>query len=335
MDWIRRNWPDLLIGIALFSVITGIVATLLSGGTILPTSSSSDVNNDFNAQPSPSYLSSVATVDEPTNASFRNSDVTPVSTGNNNITVLQPNQKPINSDNSTRGTSLTSDNLVSSSVNSSDLTPVAEPRATPTNTIATAPDSTDLEVVNLANADSATKIYKISVGAFGNLDNARKLVAEVGNMGYKSGLDKSGNFSVVYVGPFSSRQQADVVAKQLKASNYEASIYSEDTSQPVATPIATTNQTTPVNQITATTNSTPSANISENSYLQVGAYRSGELSIPQSNQLASLGFKVMEYRENGFVKLMLGPYSSSEVVNIKTQLAAQGIDSFPRSIVLQ
>ena len=58
MDWIRRNWPDLLIGVALFSVITGIVATLLSGGTILPTSSSAEVNNDFqptSTEPSSTY----------------------------------------------------------------------------------------------------------------------------------------------------------------------------------------------------------------------------------------------------------------------------------------
>lgn len=36
MDWIRRNWPDLLIGLALLAVISGIIATLLTGGTILP-----------------------------------------------------------------------------------------------------------------------------------------------------------------------------------------------------------------------------------------------------------------------------------------------------------
>ena len=38
MDWIRRNWPDLLIAIALVAVIAGIIATLLSGGSLWPTS---------------------------------------------------------------------------------------------------------------------------------------------------------------------------------------------------------------------------------------------------------------------------------------------------------
>ena len=33
MDWIRRNWPDLIIGFALLAVIAGIIATLLSGGS--------------------------------------------------------------------------------------------------------------------------------------------------------------------------------------------------------------------------------------------------------------------------------------------------------------
>lgn len=40
MDWIRRNWPDLLIAIALVAVIAGIIATLLSGGSLWPTSGS-------------------------------------------------------------------------------------------------------------------------------------------------------------------------------------------------------------------------------------------------------------------------------------------------------
>ena len=39
MDWLRRNWPDLLIGIALLAVIAGIVATLLTGGSFFPLNS--------------------------------------------------------------------------------------------------------------------------------------------------------------------------------------------------------------------------------------------------------------------------------------------------------
>src|SRR5690606_5592245 len=36
MDWLRRNWPDLLIGVALVAVIAGIIATLVSGGSFFP-----------------------------------------------------------------------------------------------------------------------------------------------------------------------------------------------------------------------------------------------------------------------------------------------------------
>ncbi|MBA2666654.1 MAG: hypothetical protein H0U69_06450, partial [Trueperaceae bacterium] len=38
MDWLRRNWPDLAIGVALVAVIAGIVATLLTGGSFFPPS---------------------------------------------------------------------------------------------------------------------------------------------------------------------------------------------------------------------------------------------------------------------------------------------------------
>ena len=39
MDWLRRNWPDLLIGLALVAVIAGIIATLISGGSFFPAGS--------------------------------------------------------------------------------------------------------------------------------------------------------------------------------------------------------------------------------------------------------------------------------------------------------
>ncbi len=331
MDWIRRNWPDLLIGVALFSVITGIVATLLSGGTILPTSSG-NVNNDFaEAESSPSYLSSVTAVDEPTNVSarYRSSETVASTENSSQITVVQPSQTLATSEprNVPSGSAIS--NNANSRAASSTLNPVVAPRETPTNITTSSPDLSSLEVTNLAD-DSSAKIYKISVGAFGNPDNARKFVGEIDGLGYKAGLDKSGNYSVVYVGPFSNRQQADRVAEQLRILNYEASIYSEETHQPVATPVTTTNA---VNQIVAAPSSTSTT--SGNFYLQVGAYRSGNLSIPQRNQLEQRGYRVMEYRENGFIKLMLGPYSSDNVTTMKAQLTAQGIDSFPRNLTVQ
>jgi tetratricopeptide (TPR) repeat protein len=36
MDWLRRNWPDMAIGLALVAVIAGIVATLITGGSFFP-----------------------------------------------------------------------------------------------------------------------------------------------------------------------------------------------------------------------------------------------------------------------------------------------------------
>ena len=34
MDWFRRNWPDLALGVALVAVVALIVVTLLSGGSL-------------------------------------------------------------------------------------------------------------------------------------------------------------------------------------------------------------------------------------------------------------------------------------------------------------
>lgn len=50
MDWIRRNWPDLLIGIALVAVIAGIIATLLTGGSFFPLGQSNQVDDRQNGR---------------------------------------------------------------------------------------------------------------------------------------------------------------------------------------------------------------------------------------------------------------------------------------------
>ena len=46
MDWLRRNWPDLLIGVALVAVIAGIIATLISGGSFFPVGKNARVGTD-------------------------------------------------------------------------------------------------------------------------------------------------------------------------------------------------------------------------------------------------------------------------------------------------
>lgn len=48
MDWIRRNWLDLLIGFAFLAVILGIIITLFNGGSIFP-SRNNDVDDNNTA----------------------------------------------------------------------------------------------------------------------------------------------------------------------------------------------------------------------------------------------------------------------------------------------
>ena len=327
MDWIRRNWPDLLIGIALFSVITGIVATLLSGGTLIPQhASGTGPDSKPTIQKSDSYSESLS---EPINASarsFRGQETTPVTAAVNVVPstsvqeetfiAAQPISAPVTT---TTAATITNNNANSgSNTTATTTTPVAVPQATPTRVEAETPVPSS-QNDDLTNTSSEAKIYKVSMGTFGNPDNANRLLNEMSNTGYKAGIEKSGSYSVVYLGPFTSQSQADEVANRLKASNYDVRVYSQGTDKPVAS------------QVTATPTSASAAS-SGRSYLQVGAYASSDSAVPQRSQLEQLGYKVMEHRENGFVKLMVGPYGLNELTTIKTQLATQGIDSFQKSI---
>lgn len=326
MDWIRRNWPDLLIGVALFSVITGIIATLLSGGTILPERTSTSAN-DFelsaqSAQPSPSYQRSVNVAGEPTTVSTRSLYGESVTANASAVTVLSPQRssEPRNSH--------------QSSINAQVSPPVVSPNRNVETSALAADNIVNNQIAN--NQNSTTKIYKLSAGAFGNPINAKNSVVAIEGMGYKTWVEQSGNLSLVYVGPFSQRQQAEFAASQLRAANYETNVYSVDSE----TPATTVNQAR-ANQSTTPSTSRPSVEpsvepafrevVAGNSYLQVGAYHTNEHSAPHRNQLEQLGYTVIERRENGLLKLILGPYRSNEVSIVKTQLKAKGFDSFVRN----
>ena len=94
--------------------------------------------------------------------------------------------------------------------------------------------------------------------------------------------------------------------------------------QPVAasTPVATPAPAQPA----ATPSSTPT---SGDRYLQVGAYGSRDSSLPQRDRLEGLGFVVSERLESDMVKLLIGPFDNTGLVNAQGRLQAAGIESFP------
>lgn len=191
----------------------------------------------------------------------------------------------------------------------------------------------------------------ISVGAFSNANNANRLVNRLQTQGFTAYSQPSGNFNIVYLGPYASSAQASQVANQVKAAGLvpDTQLVSNASASSVATGSATTgsaastlstsgtvssataapqNNTAILSPIPSTTVSGP-APVSSGRYLQVGAYADAVSSLPQRRRLEALGYIVFDRIEGGYVKLIIGPYRSDELVNAQSRLRSQGVDSFP------
>jgi hypothetical protein len=64
--------------------------------------------------------------------------------------------------------------------------------------------------------------------------------------------------------------------------------------------------------------------------LQVGAFADATSAAPLRERLASLGLVAFEVREDGLIKLLVGPFEAARLTEVRRQLAAVGIESFPR-----
>jgi len=371
MDWIRRNWPDLLIGIALLLVIAGIIATLLSGGTILPFA-----GNNQNPQTSPVTTTETSTtpttnaVAEATNglentanaatqalentanqvgeAATNTADntVNAVAAGidavaestENIIAPVIPGSTDADTASSTDTTTSTAADDTSSTSTSTNNDSTTSASVATSSTISTAAP------VNVAASSSSTAPYRVSVGAFGSVENAERQAQTFRDAGYPVFLGSQGSLSLVLVGPYDSSSEAEAVQAQIRSSGLEpgAAIYKLDDTEDnatdtatTATSQATTTESTTATNTTSTTVATPSSSsvpvtATSGRYLQVGAYNSVESSLPQRQLLEGFGFTVVHIEESNFIKLLVGPYDSTNLGLAQTQLNARGIESFVR-----
>lgn len=373
MDWLRRNWPDLLIGVALVAVIAGIIATLISGGTFFPVGGGSRTadtqtqtgpsvaGSNQGAQPSsaqtnaqqgaqdpavvqgvpvdaatpaaaaaqdPSNVPAVALPDTPAAQPTDAAGAPPAGQGQAGaIAVLPPDGQP----------------------SASSLTTTA-PSAAQTTPPASSQPSSVTPATDVAASSSPEAPYRVSVGAYGNVDNARRQLETFRAAGYPVFLGTQGNLNIVLVGPYDTEAEARSVAQRISQSTMgvtDPTVYLLETDDATAGPsAAAASPAAPAAQPVATSvpagapAATPAAGpqaagqsstpVSGDRYLQVGAYGSRDSSLPQRERLEGMGFVVSERLESDLVKLLIGPFDASGLANAQGRLQAAGIESFPR-----
>lgn len=342
MDWIRRNWPDLLIGLALLAVIAGIIATLLNGGSFLgrsgtpsspPAASATTQNATTDNTAESATTQNAATENAPVDAS---SDAT--TTDSQGVEVPSIDTAPIGEvpvDTDTVGADIpvisSADGAATPADTAATIAPSATPSeaATPATTPATIPASpAEVSTPSVSGVESA---YRIVVGSFGNADNAQRRAQTFADAGFPAFTATQGDLTLALVGPFGSQSDAESAFNRIQSEGLESAplLFTPAGNDGGTAASATDNGTTATSAAPSDTGS--SVSVSGESYLQAGAYASSESAQPRREQLEALGFSVSEVQEGSLVKLLVGPFSAAELSAAQSRLSAQGIDYFVRS----
>ena len=331
-DWLRRNWPDLIIGLALIAVIAGIVMTLLSGGAMLqfgssnrPSSSTSREAPPITLAPSSQSLSTQS--NEASQSANNSSSASDASAANSEssapLVQSAPTVQPVIPGQSTN-------NQAGSSGQSASSSP-----ATPAATSAAATAATPATPAPASPAQSRSGDFVVSVGAFRNPDNADNQAQQFRAQGYNVIRSQQGEWALVFVGPYNSQSEADRVAGQIRSRGHAATVYGPNEGSAaanlsaVATSSAATSTSSAATSSAAATTSNSNAASGESRFLQVGAYAVRESSFPQRERLESLGFSVIERtNSNGLLVLLVGPFNEGELASARARLDTEGVDHF-------
>lgn len=313
MDWIRRNWPDLLIGIALLAVIGGIIATLLNGGSFFtPTQTPPTV-----ATPQPTQTQPTATQPSPptppTDADAPEDTGATPTTGTDAVIPVIP--------------SLEGDGPAEPAPAEPEAITPVQPTGSPPPQTPPSPPAPTPPASTPPTAQVSTDPFRISVGSFGVPENAERRAAEFRNAGYPVFIAPQGDLSIVLVGPYASRAEAEQARNAIVSAGLESNpqifeFTGETTVQQTGAPTPTQATPSPTPAPTPTTGS--------GSLIQVGAYGSSQSAQPQRQRLEALGFSVSELQEGALVKLVIGPFAGDDLAEVRSRLTAQGIDHFVR-----
>ena len=363
MDWIRRNWPDLLIGLALLAVIAGIIATLLNGGSFLSGGSRTPA--------SPPAASATPQADTPADTGAGVADATTGNLAPQSGTQDTPQGTAQGPTPDTTPDAAAQDTVVPSiettSLDGTDSTPdtgdagvpvipssgdasLADPAATapPTSAEVTAPvapaptttgSSTTGSSATVSTASDAESSYRILIDSFGDADNALRRAQTFEEAGFPTFTAVQGALTLVLVGPFATQGEAESAFGRIQSEGLKDNplLFEPDTAGEAAVSAAATSgeEAAPTPSASAAADTSQADTSLDTSggerYVQAGAFNSSELARPQREQLESLGFNVSEVTEGSFVKLLVGPFGPDELASAQSRLGAQGIDYFVRS----
>lgn len=230
MDWLRRNWPDLLIGVALVVVIAMIIVTLLSGGSL-----ASLVRRDT---PQP------LTTDAGTGAAVTNSSASSTLSSNSEATAEGAGSLDTTADTSAGGGDTAADgyDVFVPGVPGRDATAADggqdDSQSGETDAAELSSDASMSSITQTSDTSSGadaplptasrTGRFRVAAGATPSRDGASTLAQSYRDAGYEVTVEQKNDLYLLWVGPYGTRNDADAAAERIIAGGGDALVYSYD-----------------------------------------------------------------------------------------------------------
>lgn len=356
MDWVRRNWPDLLIGVALVAVIAGIVATLLTGGSFFPLQTSGSTGQDGSggtpqasapqAEPDPDAGSSgdgpgVAVL-PPSDEGDEDADDVPPGAPDPSV-----EEADAATDDEEGGEASSGQAVEPLAVGEEDVAdaPPEEPAPAPA-ADASGEDAGGQEGSQAPQPEASptpeadgglpTDPYRVSVGAFSSEANAQSQAERFRSDGFPVFIGQQGALWLVLVGPYEAESDARAAAQRIRTGDYDVDpvIYLFEPDADAATQVqAAAGEDAQQPAEEAAEDDSPAAAPAagaEGAVLQVGAYASGASAEPFEERLSTLGFAPRRIEEDGLIKVVVGPFSGGALSDARVLLDGADIAYFAR-----
>ena len=186
------------------------------------------------------------------------------------------------------------------------------------------------EPLNYARADFLRN-YRVAIATYRTATRAQTSAARLRSLGYPAQAFSSGNGFIVVAGPYARESSARSAFDKLRAQGYsDAVLYFPNgnrernaVANPAATPAPAT-APAPSGGDVRPVQLDPGL-----SYLQVGAFKNTQSALPLLERLRGSGFKTLLRSANdGYTRVLVGPFSTARLGNAKLNLSGQGLTPF-------
>jgi cell division protein FtsN len=357
MDWLKRNWVDVLMAGLILAVVGGLLTLLLRGGVFKPNTNTNTASGSTtpvttvpaptstpkpiqpSSQPSPKPVVTPkpvvapkpvvtpkpVTTPKPSNKPRTTTPLGVPDIPEAPITTTKPSVSP--KPTTITNTEVNTNPIITTNAITTTNRPVINKPIQASQTKITKPiqtPSTPLKTLGTYTRADFLRNYRVAAGSYTNLERAKKAVMQLRARGLPAQTFPSGQTHVVVVGPYARQAAARAALSKVRQTFPDAILYHPDGTKEVSARAATQKTITPQSGGTGQ----PATLNAESAYLQVGAFKDSKSALALLAKLKNAGFAPLTKTISGLLRVLVGPLQNNQIENTRSELKNQGFEAF-------